>query len=330
MSLTLPDPLVLANVDDYLGPSSNRFFGSGYRKTTPALHELAIRHSPDGTTVMEARGSVRVGDHWSVKGSTSQQPHLGTTDAIVLALEAAEALLASRYAPSILPSVYVREITLIAGTTPIEDTLDDFPVTATTTGQSNDGVMRVHIEMASMKAVMEVHHPLCVASRANLRTENPDALVGDAALRVYGDIYKSRQTDIRDITLDSSALTSRATVAVSEPVPDLPASIGLEGAYQPGLSLMEGFVATLQLGQVLLYELDGLSRADSNTLWMRRTVIKASAPPSSIRSGLPLDVKLRRSRILPLNGSNWRCADIVGRIGEHLEITCDVAHELPL
>lgn len=329
MSLTLPDPLVLANVDDYLGPSSTRFFGSGYRKTTPALRKLSIRHAPDGTTRMEARGSVRVGDLWSVKGSTSQQPHLGTTDAIVLALEAAESLLASRYTPSILPAVYVRELTLTAGTTPIEDTLDDFPVVATTNGQSKDGIIRVSVEMSSMKAVMSLHHPLCVASKANLRTENPVALVGDAALRVYGDIYKSRQADIRDITIDPSRLAGHATVSVAQAASDVEKSIGLEGAYQPGLSLLEGFVTTLQLGQVLLYELDSLSRADSNTLWMRRTVVKASAPPSSILPEVSLDVRLRRPRTLPLNDGNWRCADIVGRIGNHLEITCDVAHRLP-
>ncbi|MFF1829998.1 AvrD family protein [Paenarthrobacter sp. NPDC058040] len=329
MNVTYPDPLVLANVDDYLGPKSTRFFGSGYRQTTPALRGLSIHHTADGTTLMEARGSVRVGDHWSVKGSTAQQPHLGTTDAIVLALEAAEALLASRYSPSILPSVYVRQLTLTAGTTPIEDILNNFPVTATTNGQSDDGIMMIHVEMASMKAVLALHHPLCVASKANLRTENPDALVGDAAKRVYGDIYKSRETDIRDITLENTELSGSATLAIEQPFDEQHDSVGLEGAYQPGLSLMEAFVATLQLGQVLLYELDGLTRAESNTLWMRRTVITATEPPSSIENGLPLNVKLRRSRILPLNGSNWRCAEIEGRIGSQLGITCDVAHEVP-
>lgn len=329
MSLTLPDPHVLANVDDYLGPSSTRFFGSGYRKTTPALRNLSVTHDPDGTTRMEARGSVRVGDLWSVKGTTSQQPHLGTTDAIVLALEAAEALLASRYAPSILPAVYVRELVLTAGTTPIEETLQDFPVVAETNGQSNDGIMRVTVEMSSMKAVMALHHPMCVASKANLRTEDPDALVGDAALRVYGNIYKSREVSLHGITVHSSTQSCDATATVAAGAPESSSSVGLEGFYQPGLSLLEGFVSTLQLGQILLYELDGLSRADSNTLWMRRTVIKAAEPPSSILNDLPVDVRLQRARVLPLNGGKWRCADIVGRIGDHLEITCDVAHELP-
>ncbi|MFK0007491.1 AvrD family protein [Paenarthrobacter sp. NPDC090520] len=329
MNVTYPDPLVLNNVDDYLGPKSTRFFGSGYRQTTPALRGLSIRHTVDGYTFMEARGSVRVGDHWSVKGTTAQEPHLGTTDAIVLALEAAEALLASRYSPSILPAVYVRKLTLVAGTTPIEDILDDFPVTATSNGQSDDGIILINVEMASMKAVLELHHPLCVASKANLRTENPDALVGDAARRVYGDIYKSRDTDILDVTLDVAVPSGSATALVTEAPNVRSEPIGLEGAYQPGLSLMEAFVTTLQLGQVLLYELDGVTRAQSNTLWMRRTVITASAPPSSILDGLPLNVQLRRPRVLPLNGSNWRCADIEGRIGSHLVITCDVAHEIP-
>ncbi|CAN7147534.1 AvrD family protein [Arthrobacter sp. LjRoot14] len=328
MSLTIPDPLVLANVDDYLGPSTARFFGSGYRKTTPALRKLSIRHTPDGISHMDARGSVRVGDLWSIKGSTSQKPHLGTTDAIVLALEASEALLASRYAPSILPLVYVRELTITAGSEPVEDTLDDFPVTAETNGQSTDGIIHVSVEMASMKAVLALHHPMCVASKANLRTDNPDALIGDTARRIYGDIYKSRRSDIRNVSVGTGATTAEATLIVTGGNGDTP-GLGLEAGYQPGLSLLEGFVATLQLGQVLLYELDRMTRADSNTLWMRRTVITATAPPTSILTDLPLDVRLRRPRTLPLNGEQWRCADIVGRIGDHLEITCDVAHQLP-
>lgn len=328
MSLTIPGPLVLADVDDYLGPSTARFFGSGYRKTTPALRKLSILHAPEGTSRMEASGSVRVGDLWSIKGSTSQQPHLGTTDAIVLALEASEALLASRYAPSILPLVYVRDLTLTAGSEPIEDTLDDFPVTAQTTGQSTDGIIHVTVEMASMKAVLALHHPMCVASKANLRTDNPDALIGDAARRIYGDIYKSRQSRIRDISVRDGATRAEASLTVTGGDSDGP-GLGLEAGYQPGLSLLEGFVSTLQLGQVLLYELDQITRAESNTLWMRRTVITATTPPPSIITELPLDVQLRRPRILPLNGENWRCADIVGRIGDHLEIICDVAHQLP-
>lgn len=328
MSLTIPGPLVLADTDDYLGPSTARFFGSGYRKTTPSLRKLSILHTPEGTSRMEARGSVRVGDLWSIKGSTSQQPHLGTTDAIVLALEASEALLASRYAPSILPLVYVRDLTLTAGSEPLEDTLDDFPVTAETTGQSTDGIIHVTVEMASMKAVLALHHPMCVASKANLRTDNPDALIGDAARRIYGDIYKSRQSRIQDITVRAGATHADASLTVTGGDYD-GAGLGLEAGYQPGLSLLEGFVSTLQLGQVLLYELDRITRAESNTLWMRRTVITATTPPPSILTDLPLDVQLRRPRVLPLNGENWRCADIVGRIGDHLEITCDVAHQLP-
>jgi hypothetical protein len=58
MRCALPESLVLTNVDDFHCPSATPFSGGGYRKTTPALRNLSMGHSPDGPSTLEALGSL--------------------------------------------------------------------------------------------------------------------------------------------------------------------------------------------------------------------------------------------------------------------------------
>ncbi|UTT40448.1 AvrD family protein [Glutamicibacter mishrai] len=327
MRRVISDPIALDSADDYLGPSESRFFGSGYRKTSPMLKAVSVRHSPDGASLLTARGSVLIGDLWSVKGSTAQRPHLGTTDVMALTLEVAEALLASRYAPNLLPSVYIRKMIITAGNEPVEDALNDFIISATTDGNSKNGVIHVITQMANMKVDVFLKQPICVPSKANLQTNDIENLIGPRTHRVYGGIYKQRTVEIRDLRVSSEQSHAAAVLKVADYSEHEPTH-GIEADYQPGISLLEGFSGVLQLGQILLYEQDQLSRAESNTLWMRRTEIFVSEPPTSISADISMSADLQNSRILPLNGKRWRCATVAGQIGENLQISCDVAHEL--
>src|SRR5690606_23714126 len=75
----------------------------------------------------------------------------------------------------------------------------------------------------------------------------------------------------------------------------------------------------------LLYSLDGVARADSNTLWMRRTVIRPA--PETPADGR-FEVRLREPRLLLGAQGGWRSAEIVT---DHagLRLSCSVAHLLP-
>ena len=103
---------------------------------------------------------------------------------------------------------------------------------------------------------------------------------------------------------------------------------GIEAMYQPSYSLIDTFVLTLQLGQVLLYELDQMARENSDTLWMRKTEFIMTGPPAAI-GPLRAKVSLDRARILLSKGARWRVAEIVGQVGSQAQIRCNVAHQLP-
>jgi hypothetical protein len=73
-----------------------------------------------------------------------------------------------------------------------------------------------------------------------------------------------------------------------------------------------------------------MNRADSNTLWMRKTRITLGRPRPNMASGpgTGLAVGLRKNRMIMKDGESWRCADVVGTF-DGGEVVCSVAHRLP-
>jgi hypothetical protein len=91
--------------------------------------------------------------------------------------------------------------------------------------------------------------------------------------------------------------------------------------------MIDCFVTALQLGQVLLYELDGVSRAESSTLWMRKTVLElVTAKP--VTGPIPAHVVLEDSTLLNSRTGIWRSADIVTEF-HGIRLRCSVAHQIP-
>jgi hypothetical protein len=106
---------------------------------------------------------------------------------------------------------------------------------------------------------------------------------------------------------------------------------GVEGGFQPLTTLIDCFVGSLQLAQILLYELDGIHRAVSNTLWMRQTVLEAARPqapgPEGHDGPRQLTTTLADPTVLTKDGTNWRTAEILGRL-DGVSLRCAVAHQL--
>ncbi|MCA4135044.1 AvrD family protein [Arthrobacter sp. M4] len=338
------------SIDDILGDGRHRFFSQGYKNTNPMLRGLRVSHTVPEST-LTATASLGVQGSWSVKGTSAQTPHLGTTDVLVLAARAAEALLASRYSPDVLPAAYIRSVTISGGSQPVEDSLADLPCTAslqTVTNPDADslGLSFLRCSVASMSAELELVHGVTELGLASVQSPSEDALVGDAGTRLYGKLWTQRQVSLLDVAVNPDDGTVGARVTVRQhpgtsgesPLPhgefNLPQGErnGLEAAYPKAMSAVEHFVAALQLGQVLLYRLDAMSRAKSNTLWMRKTRISLQqAGPTAVDgtgAGSHLDVRLRRSRLIAKDGETWRVADVVGKF-DGGEVVCSVAHQLP-
>ncbi|MDQ4504030.1 AvrD family protein [Sinomonas sp. ASV322] len=302
------------DIDELLGDADGRFFGSGYRRTHPALKSLVITHRADASSA-RASGSLGIAGTWSAKGGVVQLPHLGTTDVIVLGMRLAQALVASRYAPRAWSKATVSSLAIRAGSAPTEEGLGDFECAASLAPTSGGSALVAQI--GSMGLRVELLHGPLPLGLAGIEAPDEAALVGPASARVYGTRWSERRVEVRDVVVDAERVRASAIVGLGgSPVP----------ADGEGLCFVDQFVAALQLGQVLLYRLDSLDRASSDTLWMRSTRFTCTgAPPAS---PAPLSVQLEGSRLLSKDGGHWRCADVVGRFGG-TELRCSVAHRIP-
>jgi hypothetical protein len=82
--------LHLSSVDEYLGPSSSRFFGSGYRRVTYRFGDLRFESS---TSHVHGIAGADYPEDWSRKAHSNTRPHLSTIDALVFATRLTDLLL---------------------------------------------------------------------------------------------------------------------------------------------------------------------------------------------------------------------------------------------
>lgn len=313
--------LLYGDIEDYLGPAATRFFGAGYRR---AHHEVGnVEVTGEGVT---ASVSVRYPPDWSRKAAgVDLRPHLSTVDTFVLGAQLAEVYLAGAHGldASSRRKAWLRRVTIRAGTTPQED-LTDLPATLRRRESTTAGVSVVDCSIGAMRIRLEVSHPAGGPPVTGRHATLPDAL-GPAGERYYGTGFSRQSHALTDVDADTSDWTARAAVRLDD---RFTGSSGIEGAYRPSVSMVDCFVVNLQLAQVLLYELDSLSRTETNTLWMMQTTLAAERPDRPWPAAAVATTALKGSHLLPLNGRTWRNVDITGELGG-VSLRSSFAHELP-
>ncbi|MEV7596085.1 AvrD family protein [Kitasatospora sp. NPDC089797] len=328
-----------ATVDDYLGPGEKRFFGEGYKRADQRLTDIRVGVGPDGVGHVRARARVRYPDDWSRKGKRNQRPHLSSIDVLLLAGEATELHLAHVLGLDAeqRSTARLRRVRMKAGTSPVEEDLDAFPVEATITelpyggGDPDTRLSIADCRVGALRVQCEVEHPAGVVRSEPGAYDGPDALLGSAALRPYAAAHRAKYQLIERLAVDFTTNSAYATVSSGfreSAAADAPVR-GLESHSHRSTSILDVFVATIQLGQILLYEIDGVPRSESNTLWMRQTVLDIADPHRPVTDPEPLSVRLEGTELLTSrDGETWRLVDIVGRL-RHMSVRCSAAHRLP-
>lgn len=293
-------------IDKILGPSDGRFFGSRYATVIAELGPLNV-DTCDGTTAT-GTASVSFDGLWSRKGTQTVVPHVSTIDVVALAGQVSERLLGPDDNPN--TEWLVRQISLRAGRVPVECGFDSLPVTATIT-RNPDGA-RVHAEIANFT--------VDVTLEWRATTRHSVCLVPSA---VYEAIYRARTPRLGNVTIDENRAVAQCSV---DGLAGAWAEHGVDRGRGGRLNLIDAFVVVLQLGQVLLYQQDALARADSNTLWMRSTTLRATW---NRRSTSKAAVSLKDPRVVATGGDKWRLATITGDLDGLFQVDCSVGHKLP-
>jgi hypothetical protein len=322
--------LRLSSVDDYLGPGETRFFSAGYRRVEYRLRDVAV--TAHGA---EALATLTYPRDWSRKAAnTDLRPHLSTIDSLVLGMQLAECYLghARGLDERQRNSSILRRVLLRAGTTPQED-LEAVRLSArlrdTTPVPERSGRFLSSFDCTAglMRARCLIEHDEGILTTQEGSYRSLQDLLGPAASRYYGDGFKTRQQTVEHIVLDLDALSAEATVGVQQLPGTVAPKSGVDGDRQPLVTPVDCFVVTLQLAQILMYEMDNLRRQDSKTLWMLQCALDATAPVTA-GPGLSANATITGNHLLNVRDAHWRNVDITGACGG-IGLRCSFAHELP-
>lgn len=323
--------LLKETVDHYLGDGEKRFFSTGYRRVGYHFGPVEVSARREDDIEVTTTVGLTYPIDWSKKtAGVDQRPHLSTVDAILLGVQLAELCLVAGHRPSpdAHRAMWVRRLTIRAGRNP-QESLGELPLTAvlrSTKPSATAGglVSVVDSQVGPMRVRIEIEHRRGEVHLGHATYDSPDDLLGPAASRYYGTGFTRAGHRIDDLVVDTGALRATGTVDLRQADADQ----GIEGAYSPAPTSVDAFVTGLQLAQILLYELDSMRRSDSNTLWMRSTVIEIDQPRRALSEVLPLTTSLSDVSLVDMDGGTWRTATIAIDLAG-VAITCAVTHALP-
>ncbi len=290
-------PFFYQGIDDFLGGRESRYFGEGYLHTYQSVRDFRILQTDNGLG-FSCLGTVHLPELWSRKGASHQVPHLSTIDVIELSLESLRQLLQHTLHGQVVPAASIKLIKIAAGNTPVETELGRIGISGRVrSDESGDYVVDLQIVNMTLEITFTrgpfSHVPALSSEKQAVKLNNVMALAQEQQALAFATV-KPLRSDINQCW-----------------------------------SLSSCFAATLQLGQTLLYALDNIQRAESNTLWMKRTVITLSQGLSSATDQeQPIFVRLDKPRKYPKPDGEWRRADIFGMIC-NASIVCSVTHRLP-
>ena len=325
----------LRNIDDYLGPAETRFFSRGYQRAEYDIHDLVVRPGTDGAAATTALVDIRYPRDWSVKDQHADlRPHLSTIDVFVLGVQLAELHLAHTFGLSAADRqvAWLRRVTIRAGDAPQEE-LTGLACSATPRAHrpaagAEDATTTMDCRIGAMRVRCEFVHPAGTGAARTARYDDIVDALGDPRRQFFGAGFKERRHTVTDVQVDLERLRCDARVRLGGGPQDATPLDGTEGAYQPGVSMIDCFVVSLQLAQVLLYELDTISRRESETLWMIRTTLEAATPVRPAPAVLDTTTEVTASHLVPLRGRTWRNVDLASELGG-VTLRCSFAHQLP-
>jgi hypothetical protein len=282
------------SVDDILGDRAERYFGDGY---TDCVHSLQnLKTYPDGDAIaFSCAGVVQTPSTWSTKGHVRQLPHLSTIDMIELSLLCVNALLGGQSDDTGPRGWGLRALSIVADNAPVEGELTQLPIRGRI---RRDRGQELDVQIAI--AGMQIDLTGAIDQGGGL----PETL------------SKGQAIAVQELMFDTEALVSAALVHP------------LSSETVERWSTTSCFAAALQLGQAILYELDGIRRSETNTLWMKRTSVRGAASSPCFDASQPIFVRLENVRKYTKGDGESRRADIVGFVANR-EVICSVTHRLP-
>jgi hypothetical protein len=319
------------SIEDILGPASQRYFGEGLTKVEQKL--CLITFGADGS--VQATGGISYPTDWSTKRSAGElRPHLSSIDAVVLAAQLVECHLSVVYGLDAdqRSRAWIRSVEARAGSEPTLE-LSSIPVSGRAVGNAEqrnslgDQVTSFDCRVGSIRVRMQVEHDSGGLLEQPAAFESAAEILGTSWNPYYGQGHKSAIRTIEHVRLSPENGGAQGLATVFPAVPEDTVR-GLESQYLPALSIVDSIIISAQMAQALLYEVDGVSRDDTSTLWMRRFSAEQKTPYQPIHTPFICALSTASSRLREMRGAKWRMADLGVRL-LGVEGSFSLAHALP-
>ncbi|MER6048136.1 AvrD family protein [Streptomyces sp. NPDC001793] len=313
-------------IDDLLGPASSRFFGSGYSRVVQQVRH--VETVPTDATSVERTdlASVVYPTDWSTK-KTGQtlRPHVSTIDACVFSKIIAESHLRgwAGLTEEQIASSWLRSIGMRAGPVAQEDTDEVKVRTIVVHKQGGAENGSSSFEFTSMIGSMRTEYTVDVPELPGRSRDAVGAeLLTDSA-------HLAATIDLQDIELDLAERTGAATFLLHPRGAGDQQRTGLASAYQPYLTDVHNILGIAQIAQALLYQVDGIERADSNTLWTRSFTARRAGSPRQGTSTGAVSVAMVDHEHLTTAADTWSISSWTSEC-EDVVTTFELAHKLPV
>ncbi|MFI6214719.1 AvrD family protein [Nocardia brasiliensis] len=323
-----------SSYDEPLGPHTSRYFGDGYKNVGREFTRLALSRSNQLGAKHSGRARLTYPAGWSTKREGELVPHVSSVDTVMLAAALCDAAVARSRELSAAESArsWVRHATVRAGASPHED-LADVPVTAEVVGASDTTESEIEttfkFQVGPLNGTLSIVHPPGSGAQSEPGLDEFDGLA-----EIFGPAPHYYLNGLVNHTLTASELTVDETgTRITGQHRITPGQVGgfsgAESAYSYSSSPIDSVVGAAQSSQILLYHLDSLTRANSNTLWMRKLEFITAGPHRPIDDSFEGILEIRRASIIDRGGSRWRSADIQIKAFNGVTGSCLLAHQLP-
>lgn len=251
------------SIDEFLGARESRYFGCGYVNTRQVMSNFALEEKDDVLN-FSCIGSVLLPEVWSEKGESRQKPHLSSIDAIEFAILCLGSVFRQVFPEDEFSLELVEKMEVFAGKEPVEESLDAITLHGSIR-EARPGAYVLEMGISSMRVSLVFFH--------------------EKRRSQFGVGQEKQAIVINELMLNQGALNASAIVS--------PERKNTAESW----ALSSCFAAGLQLGQVLLYKLDNLSRETSSTLWMRRLSIDIFPGIPALDMPQPIYAKLKNVMI---------------------------------
>ena len=321
------------NIDDLLGASHQRYFGAGYKQVK---HNIENIHINPSTNNFDALVRIDYPASWSSKKTSKElQPHLSTIDVFVIAAQMCDAFISHCYhcSEGASKQAWLRSLTVKAGKDSVLD-LSNIPLSGQMVkslkkeDSLNGFISEFKLSLGGFTLSLEVDHSSLDNQYPNgpMEFSNLNELLGGEKATFYGEQYANIINHIYLNHIGCTEITGQIHIEKTDAYnPNAGLGAAYSGCHNP-LNLM---ICAAQISQVLVYQIDQLSRENTKNLWMRS--IKVYCPQPLVKGGgLPIKVETKKTRLIQKGEESWRMAELKATtpIDSEFYMESNVAHEI--